>query len=120
MMATAVAAGGGAPWIDSLQHSHQRAGRRAGAGRGTPALTLAEKASDPQSSAEVIHTPVRHLPSPRGTDPGEAPEFYDLRGLRRRFSADLPVSRSQVHFTSLAMNGLPSCRLTPWRNGKVS
>src|SRR4029077_9677440 len=32
----------------------------------------------------------------------------------------LPVSRSQVHLTSLAMNGLPSCHLTPWRHRKVS
>src|SRR5258708_21692610 len=27
---------------------------------------------------------------------------------------------SQVHLTSLAVNGLPSCHLTPWRSGKVS
>src|ERR1700730_771210 len=32
----------------------------------------------------------------------------------------MPSSRSQVHLTSLAVNGLPSCHLTPWRNGKVS
>ena len=38
----------------------------------------------------------------------------------RSFSLDLPCSRSQVHLTSLAVNGLPSCHLTPWRNGKVS
>ena len=25
-----------------------------------------------------------------------------------------------MHFTSLAVNGLPSCHLTPWRNGRVS
>src|ERR1700738_3850258 len=43
-----------------------------------------------------------------------------LVGLRRSFSADLPVSRSQVHLTSLAVNGLPSCHLTPGRNGRVS
>src|ERR1700687_87744 len=27
---------------------------------------------------------------------------------------------SQVHLTSRAVNGLPSCHLTPWRNFKVS
>src|SRR5215469_11915208 len=46
--------------------------------------------------------------------------YHDLRGLRRSLSPDLPVNRSQVHFTSSAVNGLPSCHLTPWRNGKVS
>src|SRR3984893_3465483 len=45
--------------------------------------------------------------------------YQVLRGLRRSFSADL-VSRSQVHLTSLAVNGLPSCHLTPGRNGRVS
>jgi len=46
--------------------------------------------------------------------------YQVLRGLRRNFSADLPVSRSHVHLTSLAVNGLPSCHLTPLRNGMVS
>src|SRR4029077_14230901 len=46
--------------------------------------------------------------------------YQDLRGLRRSFSSDLPVSISQVHLTSLAVNGLPSCHLTPWRSAKVS
>src|SRR5215472_6421205 len=46
--------------------------------------------------------------------------YEDLRGLTRSFSLDLPISRSQVHLTSRAVNGLPSCHLTPWRNGKVS
>src|SRR5262249_36596225 len=46
--------------------------------------------------------------------------YHDLRGLRRSLSLDLPVSRSQVHLTSLAVKGLPSCHLTPSRNGKVS
>src|SRR5947207_15733881 len=45
--------------------------------------------------------------------------YQDLRGLTRNFSVDLPVIRSQVHFTSLAVNGLPSCHLTPSRNLKV-
>jgi hypothetical protein len=42
--------------------------------------------------------------------------YHDLRGLRRGLSVDLPVKRSQVHLTSLAVNGLPSCHLTPSRN----
>src|SRR5262249_52561830 len=46
--------------------------------------------------------------------------YQVLRGLRRSFSADLPVNRSQVHFTSLAVNSLPSCHLTPWRHGRGS
>src|SRR5205814_6037057 len=44
----------------------------------------------------------------------------DLRGLTLSFSLDFPVSRSNVHWTSLAVKGLPSCQLTPARNGKVS
>src|SRR6266568_1980374 len=46
--------------------------------------------------------------------------YQDLRGLMRSFSLALPVSRSQVHLTSLAVNGLPSCHLTPWCNGNVN
>src|SRR5215467_7648062 len=46
--------------------------------------------------------------------------YQDLRGLRRSLFSDLPVSVSQVHLTSWAVNGLPSCHLTPWRSGKVS
>src|SRR4029077_4173803 len=46
--------------------------------------------------------------------------YQGLRGLMRSFSPDLPLSMSQVHFTSLAVNGAPSCHLTPWRSGKVS
>src|ERR1700732_613665 len=46
--------------------------------------------------------------------------YHDLRGLRRNFSVDLPCSMSQVHLTSAAVNGLPSCHLTPWRSLKVS
>src|SRR5437667_7372599 len=38
----------------------------------------------------------------------------------RSFSFALPLSRSQVHLTSWAVNGLPSCHLTPWRSGKVN
>src|SRR6516165_8399504 len=38
----------------------------------------------------------------------------------RSFSLALPIKRSQVHLTSAAVNGLPSCHLTPCRNGKVS
>src|SRR6185312_14615430 len=32
----------------------------------------------------------------------------------------MPVSKSQVHLTSAAVNGLPSCHLTPLRSLKVS
>src|ERR1700719_709266 len=46
--------------------------------------------------------------------------YQDLRGLILSFSDPLPCSSSQVHLTSLAVNGLPSCHLTPWRNLKVS
>src|SRR6516165_1862699 len=46
--------------------------------------------------------------------------YQDLRGLKSNFSVDLPVIRSQVHLTSAALNGLPSCHLTPSRNLKVS
>src|SRR5215831_5385559 len=38
----------------------------------------------------------------------------------RNLSLPRPISRSQVHLTSAAVKGLPSCHLTPWRNGKVS
>src|SRR4029077_16341704 len=46
--------------------------------------------------------------------------YQDLRGLILSFSVPRPYNRSQVHLTSLAVNGLPSCHLTPWRNLKVS
>src|SRR5271157_3984721 len=46
--------------------------------------------------------------------------YQALRGLTRNFSAAVPLIRSQVHLTSLAVNGLPSCHLTPGRNLKVS
>src|SRR6266581_9197820 len=46
--------------------------------------------------------------------------YQALRGLTRSFSLDLPSSNSQVHWTSFAVKGLPSCHLTPWRNLKVS
>src|SRR5207302_5411560 len=46
--------------------------------------------------------------------------YQGLRGLRRSLSANLPCNMSHVHLTSLAVNGLPSCHLTPWRNLKVS
>src|SRR5215831_16181299 len=39
--------------------------------------------------------------------------YQALRGLRRSFSLDLPSNVSQVHLTSLAVKGLPSCHLTP-------
>jgi len=43
-----------------------------------------------------------------------------LRGLSLDFSRDFPIKRSQVHLTSAAVNGLPSCHLMPWRSLKVS
>jgi len=57
-----------------------------------------------------------HRPSP----PSSRLWYQDLHGLRRSLWLDLPVSRSQVHLTSSAVKGLPSCHLTPSRNGKVS
>src|ERR1700674_3749983 len=46
--------------------------------------------------------------------------YQDLRGLTRSLSLDFSSKRSQVHWTSLAVNDVPSCHLTPWRSGKVS
>src|SRR5207302_23142 len=43
-----------------------------------------------------------------------------LRGLMRNVSLALAVNRSQVHLTSLAVKGFPSCHRTPSRNAKVS
>src|SRR4029077_7366522 len=57
--------------------------------------------------------------SPFGDTSSTLP-YQDLRGLMRSFSLALPLSRSQVHLTSWAVNGLPSCHLTPWRKGKVN
>src|SRR5260370_1200557 len=45
--------------------------------------------------------------------------YHALRGLRRSFSLPIPISKSQVHLTSAAVNGLPSCHLTPRRSGRV-
>ena len=42
------------------------------------------------------------------------------RGFLRKSSASLPASLFQVHCTSLAVNGLPSCHMTPRRNLNVS
>src|SRR6516162_7973494 len=47
-------------------------------------------------------------------------EVPGLARLTRSFSLPIPISRSQVHLTSAAVKGLPSCHLTPRRNGKVS
>src|SRR5713226_6150710 len=46
--------------------------------------------------------------------------YQDLRGLTRNFSAAVPEINSQVHLTSAAVNGLPSCHLMPSRNLNVS
>jgi hypothetical protein len=45
--------------------------------------------------------------------------YQDLRGLILSFSIAFPSGRSQVHLTSLAVNGLPSCHFTPWRSLKA-
>src|SRR3981081_2877821 len=45
--------------------------------------------------------------------------YHVLRGLTRSVSLALPCSRSQVHLTSPAVNGSPSCHLTPRRSLKV-
>src|SRR3954451_2476091 len=48
-------------------------------------------------------------------------EYQTRRGLRRKScTSPLPISIRQVHCTSFAVNGLPSCHLTPCRNLKVS
>src|SRR5437773_12016997 len=41
------------------------------------------------------------------------------RGLSRHFSLLRPSSRSQVHLTSAAVKGFPSCHLTSRRNLNV-
>src|SRR5438270_4425614 len=46
--------------------------------------------------------------------------YQDLRGLVRSLSSLFPRIRSQVHLTSAALKGLPSCQLTPCRSSKVS
>src|ERR1700736_830320 len=46
--------------------------------------------------------------------------YQDLRGLVRSLSSLLPRIRSQVHLTSAAVKGLPSCQLTLCRSSKVS
>src|SRR5215468_5738553 len=46
--------------------------------------------------------------------------YQDARGFLRKSSGSFPVSLVQVHCTSFAVNGLPSCHLTPWRSLKMS
>src|SRR5262252_4823107 len=46
--------------------------------------------------------------------------YQDARGFLRKSSGSFPVSLFQVHCTSFAENGLPSCHLTPWRSLKMS
>ena len=45
--------------------------------------------------------------------------YQVLRGLTRSFSAPRPSNKSQVHLTSAAVNGFPSCHLTPGRRLKL-
>src|SRR6476620_8776630 len=47
--------------------------------------------------------------------------YQTLRGLRLKSCVSpLPISIRQVHCTSLAVNGWPSCHFTPCRSLKVS
>src|SRR3979490_1001841 len=46
--------------------------------------------------------------------------YQSLRGFLRKVACDTPRSMSQVHLTSLAVKGWPSCHLTPSRSRKVS
>src|SRR5215470_13020403 len=47
--------------------------------------------------------------------------YQTFRGLRLKSCVSvLPISIRQVHCTSLAVNGWPSCHFTPWRSLKVS
>src|SRR3546814_9182139 len=46
--------------------------------------------------------------------------YQGLRGFLRIGSDDWPMTMSQVHFTSFAVNGWPSCHLTPSRSVKLS
>src|SRR3546814_21017080 len=46
--------------------------------------------------------------------------YQAARGLKRSFLPSRPATRSQVHFTSAAVQGSPSCHLTPSRSLKVS
>ena len=46
--------------------------------------------------------------------------YHAFRGLSRNLSCPLPSTRSNVHLTSAAVKGFPSCHLTPWRNLKLS
>src|SRR3954466_8932245 len=47
-------------------------------------------------------------------------KYQSLRGFLRKRFCDLPISMSNVHFTSAELNGLPSCHFTPSRSLKVS
>src|SRR5207253_7278277 len=47
-------------------------------------------------------------------------QYQLLRGLMRNLAAALPSSKSQVHCTSFAAKGRPSCHFTPSRNSNVS
>src|SRR5216683_7884942 len=46
--------------------------------------------------------------------------YHALRGLARSLASALSSNRSQVHRTSRAVKGLPSCHVTPSRSRKVS
>src|SRR5450759_5438984 len=46
--------------------------------------------------------------------------YQVLRGFLRNLALALPITMSKVHLTSLEVNGLPSCHLTPSRSLKLS
>jgi hypothetical protein len=46
--------------------------------------------------------------------------YQAWRGFLRNFCAERSITMSKVHFTSAAVNGLPSCQLTPGRRRKAS
>src|ERR1700752_3754195 len=47
--------------------------------------------------------------------------YQTFRGLRLKSCVSVfPISIRQVHCTSFAVNGWPSCHFTPWRSLKVS
>ena len=47
-------------------------------------------------------------------------EYHSLRGFLRQPLSCLPMTVSQVHFTSALVKGLPSCHFTPSRSLKVT
>src|SRR5262245_37509698 len=46
--------------------------------------------------------------------------YQALRGVMRNLSAERSISASQVHLTSRAVKGLPSCHVAPCRSWKFN